>query len=58
MNATAPGHRPRKRFGQNFLTDRQVIDRIMQAVDPRPEDTIAEIGPGRSIWDQRDRRLR
>jgi len=40
------GHRPRKRFGQNFLTDRHVIDRIMQAIDARPEDTIAEIGPG------------
>ncbi len=40
------GHRPRKRFGQNFLTDRHVIDRIMQAIDARAEDTIAEIGPG------------
>jgi 16S rRNA (adenine1518-N6/adenine1519-N6)-dimethyltransferase len=47
MGREAQGHRPRKRFGQNFLTDRHVIDCIMQAIDARPEDTIAEIGPGR-----------
>ena len=46
MGSGQPGHRPRKRFGQNFLTDRHVIDRIMQAIDARPGDTIAEIGPG------------
>lgn len=40
-------HRPRKRFGQNFLADRGIVDRIVQAIAPRPEDTIAEIGPGR-----------
>lgn len=39
--------RPRKRFGQNFLTDRAVIDDIVGAVDPRPGDRIVEIGPGR-----------
>lgn len=47
MTDTAAGHRPRKRFGQNFLTDRHIIDLIIQAIDARPEDTIAEIGPGR-----------
>ncbi len=40
------GHRPRKRFGQNFLHDRGVIDRILQAARPRPEDRFVEIGPG------------
>lgn len=39
-------HRPRKRFGQNFLVDRSVIDRIVAAVAPKPEDRIIEIGPG------------
>lgn len=39
--------RPKKCFGQNFLTDRNVINRIAAAVDPRPEDHILEIGPGR-----------
>jgi 16S rRNA (adenine1518-N6/adenine1519-N6)-dimethyltransferase len=39
-------HVPRKRFGQNFLVDQTVIARIIQAIDPRPEDTLVEIGPG------------
>ena len=40
-------HRPRKRFGQNFLTDQRVIADILRAVHARPGETIAEIGPGR-----------
>lgn len=40
-------HRPRKRFGQNFLHDRHVIDRIVAAVAPAHGDAIVEIGPGR-----------
>jgi 16S rRNA (adenine1518-N6/adenine1519-N6)-dimethyltransferase len=39
-------HRPRKRFGQNFLHDQGVIQRIVQAIQPRPGDTLVEIGPG------------
>jgi 16S rRNA (adenine1518-N6/adenine1519-N6)-dimethyltransferase len=39
-------HTPRRRFGQNFLVDRSYIDRIIQAVDPQPEDHAVEIGPG------------
>ncbi|MEQ8955161.1 MAG: 16S rRNA (adenine(1518)-N(6)/adenine(1519)-N(6))-dimethyltransferase RsmA, partial [Gammaproteobacteria bacterium] len=44
----SPGqaHRPRKRFGQNFLHDRQVIDRIIDAIDPQQTDHILEVGPG------------
>src|SRR5215471_11790780 len=37
----------KRRFGQNFLMDRNVIDRIIAAVSPEPTDTIIEIGPGR-----------
>lgn len=40
-------HRPSKRFGQNFLTDQRVIQRIVEALAPRPDETIVEIGPGR-----------
>jgi 16S rRNA (adenine1518-N6/adenine1519-N6)-dimethyltransferase len=40
------GHRARKRFGQNFLADRQYVARIVGAVDPKPGDNIVEIGPG------------
>ncbi len=39
-------HRPRKRFGQNFLRDRNMIDHIVGAVAVAPDDHIVEIGPG------------
>ena len=44
MRATA--HRARKRFGQNFLHDPFVIDRILHAIDPHPGESLVEIGPG------------
>jgi 16S rRNA (adenine1518-N6/adenine1519-N6)-dimethyltransferase len=37
----------RKRFGQHFLHDRSVLERIAQAVGPRTDDALVEIGPGR-----------
>jgi 16S rRNA (adenine1518-N6/adenine1519-N6)-dimethyltransferase len=40
------GHRARKRFSQNFLHDRHYIERIVDAIAPRPGDRIVEIGPG------------
>lgn len=39
-------HRARKRFGQNFLVDRQVIAAIISAIHPQPKDNLVEIGPG------------
>ncbi|MGD8712172.1 MAG: 16S rRNA (adenine(1518)-N(6)/adenine(1519)-N(6))-dimethyltransferase RsmA [Thiohalophilus sp.] len=39
-------HRPRKRFGQNFLHDPGVIQRIIDNIAPRPDDHLVEIGPG------------
>jgi 16S rRNA (adenine1518-N6/adenine1519-N6)-dimethyltransferase len=39
-------HRPRKRFGQNFLRDTHVIDKILAAIAPRQDQHIVEIGPG------------
>jgi 16S rRNA (adenine1518-N6/adenine1519-N6)-dimethyltransferase len=39
-------HVPRKRFGQHFLTDGSVIDRIVDAIAPQPGDALVEIGPG------------
>ena len=39
-------HRPRKRFGQNFLHDPVVIGKIVSAVNPAREDVLFEIGPG------------
>ena len=39
-------HVPRKRFGQHFLTDRGVIDDIVQAIAPKAGEAMVEIGPG------------
>ena len=39
-------HIPRRRFGQNFLADPHYASRIVAAIDPRPGETIVEIGPG------------
>ena len=41
-----PQHRARKRFGQNFLHDAGIIDGIVGAINPRPDDHLVEIGPG------------
>ena len=38
--------RTKKRLGQNFLTDGEVIADILEYADIQPEDTIVEIGPG------------
>jgi 16S rRNA (adenine1518-N6/adenine1519-N6)-dimethyltransferase len=49
MSAPVPARRPprRKRFGQHFLHDPAVIERIVRSLGPRPGDHLVEIGPGR-----------
>lgn len=39
--------RPRKRLGQHFLSDPRILERIAEALEPAPGETIVEIGPGR-----------
>jgi 16S rRNA (adenine1518-N6/adenine1519-N6)-dimethyltransferase len=39
-------HIPRKRFGQNFLTDQTVLYDIIRAIAPERDDVMVEIGPG------------
>jgi len=39
-------HKARKRFGQNFLVDEQVIADIVHAIRPEASDNMVEIGPG------------
>jgi len=39
-------HRPKKRFGQNFLRDRQVVEQIISAAELQGSDRVLEIGPG------------
>lgn len=41
-------HQARKRFGQHFLVDDGVIDQIVRAIRPEPDDPMVEIGPGLS----------
>jgi 16S rRNA (adenine1518-N6/adenine1519-N6)-dimethyltransferase len=42
-------HRPRKRFGQHFLHDPSVLQKIVDAIQPAEEDFIVEIGPGEGV---------
>jgi len=39
--------KPLKRFGQNYLHDKNIIRKIVSEINPQPDDTIIEIGPGR-----------
>src|SRR5690606_20812825 len=43
---TRAGVVARRRFGQHFLVDAGVVHAIVEAIAPRPGDTIVEIGPG------------
>jgi len=37
---------PSKRLGQHFLRDQRTIERIIEALNPKADETIIEIGPG------------
>jgi 16S rRNA (adenine1518-N6/adenine1519-N6)-dimethyltransferase len=39
-------HIARKRFGQNFLVDSQIVMEIVRAIRPEKDDLLVEIGPG------------
>jgi 16S rRNA (adenine1518-N6/adenine1519-N6)-dimethyltransferase len=45
--------RPKKRFGQNFLRDEGVAERILRAAELGPEDRVLEIGPGLGVLTDR-----
>ena len=47
MHYKSDKHIARKRFGQNFLHDQNIIDRIIRAIKPAPHQHIVEIGPGK-----------
>src|ERR1035441_9095430 len=38
--------KPLKKFGQNYLTDPNILRKIVEEIDPTAEDNIIEIGPG------------
>ena len=50
---TFSGHRARKRFGQHWLTDAAVLDRIVSAAGIEPGDHLLEVGPGRGALTER-----
>ena len=39
-------HIAKKRFGQNFLTDQAIISSLVDAIAPKANDLMVEIGPG------------
>ena len=47
------GHQARKRFGQHWLMDQTVLDRIVAAADLQPSDRVLEVGPGRGALTER-----
>jgi len=47
------GHQARKRFGQHWLKDQTVLDRIMAAADLQSSDRVLEVGPGRGALTER-----
>lgn len=46
MKSTLSFHKPRKRLGQHFLRDKNVIAQIVAAIAPKPGDLMVEIGAG------------
>ncbi|HAD47260.1 MAG: 16S rRNA (adenine(1518)-N(6)/adenine(1519)-N(6))-dimethyltransferase [Idiomarina sp.] len=46
MSKTHLGHRARKRFGQNFLHDQNIIEQIVDVINPQHGENLVEIGPG------------
>jgi len=45
--------RPKKQWGQNFLRNRGAVGRIVEAVEPQPDELIVEIGPGEGVLTER-----
>ena len=49
VTASTPPPKAKKSLGQNFLVDRRVRSKIVEAADISPTDTILEVGPGRGF---------
>jgi 16S rRNA (adenine1518-N6/adenine1519-N6)-dimethyltransferase len=50
---TFSGHRPRKRFGQHWLQDPRILERIVAAAALQAGDHVLEVGPGRGALTER-----
>lgn len=53
MTPEQRGHRPKKRFGQHFLTNGRIADKIVESASLTPDDIVLEIGPGRGVLTER-----
>ncbi|MDP6169237.1 MAG: 16S rRNA (adenine(1518)-N(6)/adenine(1519)-N(6))-dimethyltransferase RsmA [Candidatus Marinimicrobia bacterium] len=53
MNSTNKNHPFRKRWGQNFLADTNLLDKIARTIGPRSSDHFLEIGPGEGALTER-----
>ena len=51
--ADSSSFHPSKRLGQNFLVDKQVVERIVSALNPTTGETIIEIGAGKGALTER-----
>ena len=45
---------PKKRFGQNFLTDKKLLEDLIKLIDISTEDKILEVGPGKGDFTEND----
>ena len=52
MKLKLGGVQPLKRLGQNFLTDKTALKKVITAAELKPTDIILEIGPGTGILTQ------
>jgi len=41
--------RPKKKWGQNFLRNRGAVDKIVSALEAKPDEIVLEIGPGEGV---------
>jgi len=41
--------RPKKHWGQNFLRNRGAVGKIVEAIEPQPDELVLEIGPGEGV---------
>jgi 16S rRNA (adenine1518-N6/adenine1519-N6)-dimethyltransferase len=46
-------HPFRKKWGQNFLTDNNLLNKIARTIDPQSKDNFLEIGPGEGALTER-----
>ncbi len=46
LNSPNYAHRAKRHFGQHFLHDINIIERIVESINPQPNERIIEIGPG------------